>query len=90
MLTIPCPWCGPRYEIEFRYGGQAGIVAPPDPEVLDDREWGEWLFVRANPAGVWSERWYHAAGCQRWFSVERDTVSQQIAVITDRGPADEA
>ncbi|MGZ8625813.1 MAG: sarcosine oxidase subunit delta, partial [Actinomycetota bacterium] len=23
MLLIPCPWCGPRDEVEFRYGGQA-------------------------------------------------------------------
>ncbi|MBL8960475.1 MAG: sarcosine oxidase subunit delta, partial [Gemmatimonadetes bacterium] len=22
MLQIPCPWCGPREEEEFRYGGE--------------------------------------------------------------------
>ena len=35
MLLIPCPWCGPRDETEFRYGGQAGIVTPPDPDAID-------------------------------------------------------
>ncbi len=28
MLLIPCPWCGPRDETEFTYGGEAHIVAP--------------------------------------------------------------
>ena len=31
MLLIVCPWCGGRPENEFRYGGQAGLVRPPDP-----------------------------------------------------------
>ena len=26
-----CPWCGPRDETEFRYGGQAGIALPGRP-----------------------------------------------------------
>ena len=26
MLQIPCPWCGPRDEIEFSYGGEAHII----------------------------------------------------------------
>ena len=36
MLLLPCPWCGPRDEVEFRYGGQAGIAYPPDPDALSD------------------------------------------------------
>ncbi|MGE5094790.1 MAG: sarcosine oxidase subunit delta, partial [Betaproteobacteria bacterium] len=28
MLLIPCPWCGPREEIEFSYGGQAHVAYP--------------------------------------------------------------
>jgi len=31
MLLIDCPHCGPRDEIEFRYGGQAGIAYPDTP-----------------------------------------------------------
>ncbi|MDQ2918068.1 MAG: sarcosine oxidase subunit delta, partial [Pseudomonadota bacterium] len=24
-MLIPCPWCGPRNQIEFTYGGDAAI-----------------------------------------------------------------
>ncbi len=51
MLLIPCPWCGERDEIEFSYGGEAGIAYPADPAALSDEEWAEWLFVRDNPKG---------------------------------------
>ena len=51
MLLIDCPWCGPRDEVEFRYGGQAHIAYPDDPAAIDDAEWGRFLFMRANPKG---------------------------------------
>ena len=78
MLSIPCPWCGERDETEFRYGGQAHVAYPADPEVLDDSAWGEYLFVRDNPKGWFRERWVHSAGCRRWFNVVRSTVSYAI------------
>ena len=28
MQLIACPWCGPREETEFHYGGQAHIAYP--------------------------------------------------------------
>ena len=78
MLLVPCPWCGPRAETEFRYGGQAGIGSPVDPDALDDGAWGAYLFLRDNPKGPWEERWYHAAGCRRWFDVGRDTLTNEF------------
>ena len=51
MLLIPCPWCGARDEIEFRYGGQAHLAYPADPEALSDAEWADFLFMRDNPKG---------------------------------------
>ena len=31
MLLIPCPWCGPRAQAEFTYGGDATLTRPaPD------------------------------------------------------------
>jgi methylglutamate dehydrogenase subunit B len=34
MLLIPCPWCGPRNQIEFTYGGDASVRRPaPDAAV---------------------------------------------------------
>ncbi|GAA1757280.1 sarcosine oxidase subunit delta [Luedemannella helvata] len=77
MLLIRCPWCGPRNETEFHYGGQAGVTYPADPGALTDEEWGRYLFVRANPKGGWEERWSHAAGCRRWFTVRRDTATNE-------------
>ncbi len=78
MLLVPCPWCGPRDETEFRYGGQAGIDSPVDPDALDDEAWGAYLFIRDNPNGPWAERWYHTAGCRRWFDVRRDTITNEF------------
>lgn len=75
MLLITCPWCGDRDEVEFRYGGQARVEHPQDPHALDDRHWGEYLFVRDNPRGPFTERWVHTAGCRRWFDLVRDTVT---------------
>ena len=78
MLSIPCPWCGPRDELEFHYGGQAGVGYPKDPDALSDAEWAEYLFMRTNPRGLHREQWQHSAGCRQWFNVERDTVSYRI------------
>ncbi len=52
MLLIPCPWCGPRPENEFRYCGQAHVVRPADPSVVDDAEWAAYLYLRDNPKGA--------------------------------------
>jgi heterotetrameric sarcosine oxidase delta subunit len=29
--------------------------------------------MRSNPAGRVQERWFHRAGCRRYFGAERDT-----------------
>jgi sarcosine oxidase, subunit delta len=80
MLVIRCPWCGEREETEFSYGGQAGIAYPADPAALDDEQWAQWLFFRDNPKGAFAERWVHTHGCRRWFSVVRDTVTNEVHV----------
>ena len=78
MLLIPCPYCGPRPELEFRYGGEAHIARPPDPAQLDDAAWQEFLYARTNPKGRHVERWRHASGCNRFFNCGRDTASDAI------------
>jgi sarcosine oxidase subunit delta len=77
MLLVPCPFCGPRPEIEFRCGGEAHIRRP-DPATATDQEWAEYLFYRKNPKGLHFERWCHAHGCGRWFNAARDTVSEEF------------
>ena len=86
MLLIACPWCGPRAEIEFKYGGQAHVAYPTDPAAIDDRAWAEYVFLRDNPKGPWAERWVHSAGCRRWFNVVRDTLTNEVRGSYPPGP----
>ena len=78
MLQITCPWCGPRAESEFSGGGEAHIVRPLETDALDDRQWGDYLFMRKNPKGQHFEQWNHSQGCRRWFNAERDTVTYRF------------
>ncbi|MFJ5031978.1 sarcosine oxidase subunit delta family protein [Streptomyces sp. NPDC088560] len=81
MLLISCPWCGPRDEAEFHYGGQAHVPYPEDPAALGDEEWARYLFFRDNPKGPFAERWNHAAGCRKWFNAVRDTSTNEILAV---------
>lgn len=78
MMLIPCPWCGPRNETEFHYGGQADVAYPAEPAAVSDVDWARFLFYRANPKGAFTERWNHHAGCRRWFTISRDTRTNEI------------
>ena len=85
MLIIPCPHCGPRPEIEFRYGGEAHIARPARPADLDDDAWLAFLYLRDNPKGLHFERWRHIHGCGRFFNCARDTVSDRILLTYKAG-----
>jgi sarcosine oxidase subunit delta len=78
MLRIECPWCGPRDEPEFRWGGEVPIVRPGPPEAVSDSAWGEYLFQRDNPKGWVRERWLHTFGCRQWLVVVRHTATHEI------------
>ncbi len=89
MLLIACPWCGPRDETEFAYGGQSGVAYPADPGALSDEEWAAFLFYRDNPKGLFTEQWSHRMGCRRWFVVVRDTATYEITAtrrLDEPGP----
>jgi heterotetrameric sarcosine oxidase delta subunit len=77
-VLIPCPWCGDREDIEFKYGGSAQVAYPADPASVDDATWARFVFYRPNPKGTMAERWVHTAGCRRWFNLVRDTVTHEI------------
>ena len=85
MLFIDCPYCGPRPETEFSYGGQAHVSYPEDPHALTDLEWAEYLFYRDNPKGEFDERWAHVAGCRKWFNAVRDTRTYEFAATYPMG-----
>ncbi len=78
MQLIECPWCGPREEVEFHYGGQAHVPYPDDPGELSDEEWAHYVFFRDNTKGRFAERWNHSVGCRRWFNAIRDTATYRF------------
>jgi sarcosine oxidase subunit delta len=76
MLLIPCPWCGPRNQIEFTYGGDATPKRPSNDASIE--EWFAYVYLRDNPKGPHDELWLHSAGCRSWFKVRRDTRTHDI------------
>lgn len=87
MQLIDCPWCGPREETEFAYGGQAHVPYPDEPAAVTEEDWAAYLFVRANPRGPLAERWCHSSGCRRWFNAVRDTATHQFLAVYRSGEA---
>jgi sarcosine oxidase subunit delta len=87
MLLIPCPYCGARPELEFSYGGEAGIARPADPAAVDDEAWSAFLYLRKNPRGPHDERWRHTHGCGRFFNARRDTLTDLFAASWKVGEA---
>ncbi len=77
MFLIPCPYCGRRSQIEFRWGGEAHL-SRPDPAAATDQVWAEYLYYRDNLRGAAAERWVHAHGCKQWFNLIRDTRTHAV------------
>ena len=76
MMLIPCPWCGPRNQVEFSYGGDATLRRPASD--APGAAWIDYVYMRDNPCGPHDELWYHGAGCRSWFKVRRDTRTHEI------------
>jgi sarcosine oxidase, subunit delta len=74
-LHIPCPHCGARPVEEFIYGE---IPQVPDSLTGDDARDLDRSFMRSNPEGVQTERWFHLFGCRRWLTLRRDTRTDMI------------
>ena len=86
MIVVPCPWCGPRNSADMRYVGESRprpAVSTASPE-----EWRRYLFMKKNPADWVTETWYCRAGCRRYFTAERHTVTNEFR--TTRPPAAQA
>lgn len=74
MQIFSCPFCGPRPEYEFHFGGDLGNARPEGFEAVTDREWADYLWFRNNPKGAAREVWMHLT-CGEMFSMTRDTVT---------------
>ena len=85
MFTIRCPYCGERDQSEFSNSGEAHVARPKAPEQISDREWSEYVFIRANPKGIYYERWVHTHGCKKWFNAVRNTSTDEILKVYKMG-----
>ena len=85
-MRLSCPLCGERDLCEFSYTGDAVLCARPAPDA-GGAAWDDYLHLRANPAGVTRDLWYHGAGCSAWLVVERDTVSHAVLSVALAGGA---
>ncbi len=83
MLTIPCPFCGPRNESEFLHGGALKPTRPAHPGQLSDAEWVDYLIVPPNPIGPVREKWWHIRGCGRWIIIERNTLTHALSTVAE-------
>ena len=76
MLLVPCPHCGPRNQSDLRLVGEA--TARPNPTTTTREEWGDYLYLRDNPAGWQTETWYCRTGCRKFFKLERNTATNEF------------
>jgi sarcosine oxidase subunit delta len=85
MQLIPCPFCGPRSEAEFHFGGDFGNVRPEGHAAVTDSAWSDYLHSRNNRRGASSEVWMHLV-CGELFKLERSTVDHTIEKSSFLGP----
>jgi sarcosine oxidase subunit delta len=78
-IQITCPTCGRRPIEEFVYGE---IPVVPESIVDADERDLDRAFMRANPEGPQTERWFHLYGCRRWLTVRRDTRTDELLAAT--------
>ena len=79
MLIIRCPFCGPRGQNEFAYGGDASVARPADDAPME--AWFAYVYQRRNPKGPHEEYWQHSAGCRAWLRVTRDTRTHDVLTV---------
>lgn len=83
-LRLTCPNCGSRPHTEFWFGGEVEVPAhAADAAVQADRDAllaadFARVWLRRNTAGRQSERWFHHAGCRRWHTAVRDTLTNEL------------
>lgn len=74
MQIFSCPFCGPRPEYEFHFGGDLGNARPEGFDAVPDQAWADYLYFRNNPKGPAREVWMHLT-CGEMFGMQRDTVT---------------
>ncbi|WP_149537264.1 sarcosine oxidase subunit delta [Siccirubricoccus phaeus] len=78
-MRIPCPFCGPRDEVEFTWRGDASVQRPAAEAGVE--AFHDYVYLRRNPRGWTQEWWQHSAGCRAWLRVERHTMTHEIRKV---------
>lgn len=78
MFLIDCPYCGMRDQSEFSNAGEAHRIRETRADDMTDAQWADFLFMRKNTKGLYAERWYHAAGCRKFFNQLRNSASDEV------------
>jgi methylglutamate dehydrogenase subunit B len=76
-MKIPCPHCGERDVVEFRYGSDASKKRPAFGKG-SLKAWSDYVFTFENPKGPHEEYWQHVLGCRQWFTLKRNTATNEI------------
>jgi sarcosine oxidase subunit delta len=79
-MIINHPLLGPRDSAEFKYLGDAALLARPDPDA-SDADWYAYAYLRDNPAGQTRELWWHEGGDRLWLVVTRNTLTHEITAV---------
>lgn len=74
-MLVTCPNCGPREVQELRCAGESTRRPKTTPS---QRELNEYIYFRANEAGLQREWWFCRA-CEDWFLAERHTVTNEVS-----------
>lgn len=80
-MRIDCPHCGTRDVREFSYRGDAKPTRPDSTSADALEQFNAYVYIRDNTAGSHAEFWYHAAGCQTWLIVQRDTRTHAVLAV---------
>jgi sarcosine oxidase, subunit delta len=75
MKMMICPVNGARPISEFVCGGE--LRPMPDPNLVDDATWADYVFHRNGAAGIKTEWWCHTPS-NTWFIAERNTQVDQV------------
>ncbi|MES0126455.1 sarcosine oxidase subunit delta [Mesorhizobium sp. C420B] len=76
-MRIACPYCGLRDVQEFAYAGDSCPQRPDGPDATEGVMF-EYVYLRDNSHGIHEEFWYHAAACNAWLVVRRNTLTHAI------------
>ncbi|MCP4818565.1 MAG: sarcosine oxidase subunit delta [Shimia sp.] len=81
-MIIDHPLLGPRDSAEFTYLGDASLIHRPNwQSETAAQEFADYGYLRANPAGLHRELWFHEGGDRSWLVVTRNTITHEITKV---------